>query len=102
MKNTLALAIILLGGMLVYGGYKDYSFADTIRFFTGQKLQNPPPPSGTIPGTPTANPKDRPGYKDDQLQKNPDGSYKRDSNGYIELKPGATPFDPSQVQPEPK
>lgn len=40
MKNTLALAIILLGGMLVYGGYKDYSFADTIRFFTGQKMQN--------------------------------------------------------------
>lgn len=72
MKNTLALAIILLGGMLVYGGYKDMSFADTIRFFTGQKLQGsgpvtrgfkdgtpqdrkpttPPKPNGFTPTTP--------------------------------------------------
>jgi hypothetical protein len=48
MKNTLAIAIILLGGMLVYGGYKDYSFADTIRFFTGQKLQNATKPTSGL------------------------------------------------------
>lgn len=39
MKNTLAIAIIILGAMLVYGGYKNLSFADTIRYFTGQKVQ---------------------------------------------------------------
>lgn len=53
MKNTLAITIILLGGMLVYGGYKDMSFADTIRFFTGQKLQNNGPVTrGFKDGTP--------------------------------------------------
>lgn len=53
MKNTLALAIIILGGMLVYGGYKDFSFADTIRFFTGQKLQSSGPVTrGFKDGTP--------------------------------------------------
>jgi hypothetical protein len=69
MKNTLALAMVLLGGMLVYGGYKDYSFSDTIRFFTGQKLQGsgmgrsteqihplPKKPSAFTPSTPSTNP----------------------------------------------
>lgn len=59
MKNTLALAVILLGGMLIYGGYKDYSFADTIRYFTGQKLVGKkdlkvlPPQSPAKPESPT-------------------------------------------------
>lgn len=62
MKNTLALAIIALGGMLVYGGYKDYSFTDTVRFFTGQKLQN----SGTTKGF-------KDGKLQDHIPKKPNG-----------------------------
>jgi hypothetical protein len=66
MKNTLALSVILIGGMLVYGGYKDYTFADTLRFFTGQKLKGngtplkittpPLPQGGTNPDGSKAGP----------------------------------------------
>lgn len=52
MKNTSALAAIILGGMLIYGGYKNWSFADTVRFFTGQPLSGLKP--GTVAGHPTA------------------------------------------------
>ncbi|MGW1743859.1 hypothetical protein ACWCPQ_34260 [Nocardia sp. NPDC001965] len=36
MKNTLALAMILLGAMLVYSGFKGWTIGETIKFFTGQ------------------------------------------------------------------
>lgn len=68
MKNTLAIAIIILGGILIYGGYKDYSFADTIRFFTGQKITGEKdgvtidaPPKPTDPQIPGVSPRITPG-----------------------------------------
>lgn len=40
MKNTIALAAIVLGGILMYAGYKGWTVADTIRFFTGQEQRD--------------------------------------------------------------
>lgn len=59
MKNTTALAAIIIGGMLIYGGYKNWSFADTVRFFTGQPLSGLKPgvvKGHPVPGDPTVGP----------------------------------------------
>lgn len=36
MKNTLAVGMILLGGVLVYSGFKNWTIAETLKFFAGQ------------------------------------------------------------------
>lgn len=51
MKNTLALGAILLGLILVYSGYKGWTVADTVRFFTGQE-QKDVAKTGDNPGDP--------------------------------------------------
>lgn len=51
MKNTLAIGVILLGGLMVYAGYQNWTLADTIRFFAGQKQTHIRP--GVVGGTAT-------------------------------------------------
>lgn len=100
MRNTLALGVIILGTLLLVSAIKGWTMMTTIQVMVGTKPWDTPseaPKSGTIPGRATASQKDRPGYADDQLEKNPDGSWKRDGDGNIILKPGATPFDPQQA-----
>ena len=47
MKNTLAIGAILIGGILVYAGFKNWTLADTVRFFSGQEML------GEVPGVKT-------------------------------------------------
>ncbi|ARK07708.1 hypothetical protein Toil_gp25 [Rhodococcus phage Toil] len=90
MKNTLAIGAILLGGIMVYAGFKNWTLADTIRFFAGMEQSGLAP--GTIRGNAVPDPNDAPGYKDEQLERNPDGSFKRDENGNMIPKAGEVPF----------
>jgi len=101
MKNTLAIGVILLGSIMVMASVKNWKMVTAIQVITGQKPWDTPADGGgasgsssgnpfdrTVPGNATPNEKDRPGYTDDQLEKNPDGTWKRDANGYIVIKPG--------------
>lgn len=36
MKNTLALGMIILGALMVYSGFKNWTLFEAVRFFTGQ------------------------------------------------------------------
>lgn len=87
MRNTTALVMILLGGMLIYGGYKDYSFADTIRFFTGQKL--------------TGNGSNLPGLKNEgDLNQKSGGTGATGSGGSVAQQP-VSPSQPGTAGIEP-
>lgn len=103
MKNTLAIGVIIMGTLLIISAVKNWSFIVTLQVITGQKPWDTPGGSAgggggsTIPGRATANAKDRPGWKDEALEKNADGTWKRDSDGYIVIKPGAVPFDIGQA-----
>jgi len=65
MRNTLAIGCIVLGGLLIYGGFKNWTLAETIRFFTGQDTgpeagseagsEAGPPPEAGEPGAPDPN-----------------------------------------------
>lgn len=46
LKNTLAIALILVGGVLVYSGFKNWTLGETLKFFAGQD-----PPSDYTPMT---------------------------------------------------
>jgi hypothetical protein len=94
MKNTLAIGAILLGGIMVYAGYKNWTLADTIRFFAGQEQSGLAP--GTVRGNAVPDPNDAPGFRDDQLERNDDGSFKRDEQGNMIPKPGEVPFKEQQ------
>lgn len=109
MRNTLALGIVILGAIIMISAVKNWKLATTLQVVTGQKPWDSPADGGgadgaagglggrTIDGTPSANAKDRPGFRSEDLEKNPDGSWKRDSDGYIIIKPGAKPFDYAQA-----
>lgn len=36
MKNTLALGLIILGALMVYSGFKNWTLVEALKFFTGQ------------------------------------------------------------------
>lgn len=102
MRNTLALGVIILGAIIMISAIKNWKIATTLQVVTGQKPWDTAADGGgstgnTISGTATANAKDRPGFHSEDLEKNPDGSWKRDSDGYIIIKPGAQPFDVAQA-----
>lgn len=104
MRNTLAIGVIMLGSLMMVAAVKNWSMAVTLQVITGQKPWDTPggESSGgssgkTVPGRATAAAKDRPGFKDEALERNPDGSWKRDSDGYIVIKPGGVPFDVPQA-----
>ena len=104
MKNTIALAAVIFGGVMLYSAIANKSTANVIRVALGQPED--PTENGVggnvITGRATASAKDRPGYANDQLMgKDEKGEWLRDADGYIILKPGAVPFDPSKVVPKP-
>lgn len=72
MKNTLALGAILFGAIVVYGGYKNWTIADTIRFFTGQEMHGDVP--GVVKGTPQSG--KNPGDKDIGDMPDPPAGYR--------------------------
>lgn len=104
MKNTIALAAVILGSGLLYAGITGKALSNVLRMALGQEeipgLNLPLDGSG-IQGTAVANGKDRPGYKEDQLAHDADGKILRDDDGWAILIPGAVPFDPSKVVPKP-
>lgn len=96
MKNTLALGAILFGAIVVYGGYKNWTIADTIRFFTGQEMH------GDVPGVVKGNAVTDGGKTIQEMPTAPEGyewtgDFDANHKWYFHL----VPSDPNNAQTPP-
>lgn len=97
MKNTVAIGAIILGGILVYSGFKNWTIPETIKFFTGGEAPDiKPPNSDQLEVVPPG------GLTENDLKSLEDHGVKQNGDGTITTPNGTVaPGIPIPIQPGP-